>query len=127
MADHINAMCKVVPQKTILVAVMLGLAAVALAACVAPMRWEKPGVTDALAATDEAECRATAHQAAIRLFPYGNGPPLYGGYRKMSMLQWTQTIDTARYDAGEDLTRSCMRARGYARMQVPTPAATTDK
>ena len=120
-------MRKVVPQKSMLGMTMLGLAAVALAACGPPMRWEKPGVADTRAATDEAECRAAAHQAAIRLYPYGNGPPRYGPYREMSMLQWTQMIDTARYYAGEDLTRSCMRARGYARVQVPPPARTTDK
>jgi len=120
-------MRKVVSRKSMLGVAMLGVAAVGLAACGGPpMRWEKPGVADTRAAADEAECRAAAHQEAIRLYPYGYGPPLYGVYREMSMLQWTMMIDRTRYYAEEDLTRSCMRARGYARRQVPPPARTAD-
>jgi hypothetical protein len=128
-ADHGAAMRKAVPRKSMLGVSMLGTAAVALMACGTPMRWEKPGVAETLAATDEAECRAAAHQDAIRLYPYGNGPPLYpySPYRHMSMLQWTQMIDTARYYAEEDLTGSCMRARGYAQVQVLSPARAIDK
>lgn len=106
---------------------MLGMAAVVLAACGSPMRWEKPGVADTIAATDEAQCRAAAHQEAIRLYPYGDGPPFYYPYRHMSMLQWTQMIDTARSYAEEDLTGFCMGARGYARVPAPSPAKATDK
>ena len=40
-----------------------------LAACApTPMRWERPGATDT--AKDEAECRAHAHEEAIRRLPY---------------------------------------------------------
>lgn len=91
------------------------------------MRWEKPGVADTRATTDEAECRTMAKQEAVRLYPYGNGPPLYGAYRQMSMLQWTMMIDRVRYYAEEDLARSCMGARGYARVPASPAAGITDK
>ena len=75
------------------------------------MRWEKPGATDT--ARDEAECRAHAHEEAIRRLPYGNGPPYYGLYKEMSMLQWKLGIDDARYYLEEDLTKTCMRSKGF--------------
>jgi hypothetical protein len=90
-----------------------------LAACApTPMSWQRPGATDA--AEDEAECRAHARREAIRRLPYGNGPPYYGLYKQMSMLQWTQAIDTERYYLAEDLTKACMRAKGFELVPSPT-------
>src|SRR5688572_1210524 len=84
----------------------------AVAACPAtPMSWQEAGMADA--ADDEAACRADAHREAIRRMPYGNGPPIYGVYREMSMLQWTQGIDIQRYYLGEHLTKACMRDKGF--------------
>ena len=80
-------------------------------ACAPPMRWEKPGSAPA---RDEAACRGAAHGEAIRRMPYGNGPPIWGVYRDMSMLQWTQAIDIDRSYLEEQLVRACMRERGYA-------------
>jgi hypothetical protein len=89
----------------------------AVAACSAPpMRWQKPGTGDA--AQDEAACRADAHREAIRRMPYGNGPPIYGVYREMSMLQWTQGIDIQRYYLGEHLTKACMYDKGFELMPM---------
>ncbi|HYX02465.1 MAG TPA: hypothetical protein VE963_10285 [Reyranella sp.] len=86
---------------------------VAAAACAAtPMHWEKPGTADA--AKELAECRAKAHEEAIRQLPYGNGPPFYGAYKEMSMLQWTLAIDNERYYLEEDLTKACMLSKGFA-------------
>lgn len=83
-----------------------------LAACApTPMRWERPGATDT--AKDEAECRAHAHEEAIRRLPYGNGPPYYGLYKEMSMLQWEQAIDNERYYLEEALNKTCMRSKGF--------------
>ena len=89
----------------------------ALAACAAtPMRWQKPGTSDA--GRDEAECRAAAHEEAQRELPYGNGPPFYGAYREMSMLQWTMAIDNERSYLEADLVKACMYHRGFALVPV---------
>jgi len=90
---------------------------VALAACATtPMRWEKLGTTDAT--RDEAECRAAARQEAVNELPYGNGPPLYGFTSDVSMLQWEMAIDNERSYLEEDLTKTCMRHRGFERVPV---------
>ena len=83
------------------------------AACSAtPMRWERPGVADAT--RDEAACRAAAREEASRQLPYGNGPPVFGGYRRVSMIQFTQAIDNERSVLAEHLTRICMYEKGFA-------------
>ncbi len=84
-------------------------------ACSAPpTRWERPGTADAI--RDEADCRADAHRQAVRQLPYGNGPPIWGVYREMSMLQWQQAIDNERYYLERDLVSACMRHKGYGRV-----------
>ena len=89
-----------------------------VAACLStPMRWERPGTPDAT--RDEAECRAVAHEEAIRQLPYGNGPPLWGLHSEMSMLQWTMAIDDERYYLEEDLTKACMLYKGFALVAGP--------
>jgi len=83
----------------------------AVGACEAtPTRWQRAGTTDA--AKDEAECRANARQEAVRQLPYGNGPPIFF-YPKVSMLQWTQAIDNERSYIEDNLTKACMRQRGF--------------
>jgi hypothetical protein len=97
----------------------------AVAACTTtPMRWERPGVSDP--AGDERECTAAAQQDAASRLPYGDGPPLYGFYSNVSMLQWTQEIDNARYYLARDLIVACMRSRGYELVPVTAPARTPD-
>ena len=59
-----------------------------------------------------------ARRPSTRL-PYGNGPPYYGLYRQMSMLQWTQAIDTERSYLEEDLTKACMHAKGFELVPLP--------
>ncbi len=84
----------------------------AVAACSpTPVRWEKAGVSDPVA--DESACRTAAHHEAVGRLPYGNGPPIFGAYRRWSMIQWTQAIDNERVFLAEDLTRICMRERGF--------------
>jgi hypothetical protein len=89
-----------------------GLLFAVVAACTpTPMRWEKSGVGDPT--RDEAACRAAAREEASRQLPYGNGPPIFGGYRRVSMIQWTQAIDNERSFFAEDLTKACMRDKGF--------------
>jgi len=76
------------------------------------MHWQRPGVADAT--RDEATCRAAAREDASRQLPYGNGPPVFGSYRKVSMIQWTQAIDNERSFLAEDLTRICMHEKGFS-------------
>jgi hypothetical protein len=87
-----------------------------------PMRWQKPGVADT--GRYETECRAAAREEAARRLPYGNGPPVFF-YPKMSMLQWTQAIDNERSSLAEQLTRRCMRDRGFELTRVTTAAASS--
>jgi hypothetical protein len=99
-----------------------------VAACTTPpMRWERPGVSDPTG--DERECTAAAQQEATSRLPYGDGPPLYGFYSNVSMLQWTQEIDNARYYLARDLIAACMRSRGYELLPIAarqrTPGETT--
>ena len=88
-----------------------------------PMRWERSGVSDATG--DERACTAAAQQEAASQLPYGDGPPLYGFYSNVSMLQWTQEIDNARYCFARDLIAACMRSRGYELVPVAAPARTS--
>lgn len=103
-----------------------GLAAglvLAVAACTTtPMRWERPGGSDPT--RDERECTAAAQQDAAARLPYGDGPPLYGFHSNVSMLQWTQEIDNARYYLARDLIAACMRSRGYELVPVTAPPRT---
>jgi hypothetical protein len=106
--DKITVMLRHVPAALLL----------ALAACATtPTRWERAGTADP--SRDEAECRAAARQQAIDQLPYGDGPPLYGFTSNVSMLQWTMAIDNDRAYLEEDLTKACMRQRGFERVAVP--------
>lgn len=80
-----------------------------------PVRWQRAGTSDPT--KDEAECRADARQEAARRLPYGNGPPIFF-YRQMSMLQWTTAIDNERSYLEDDLTKACMRQRGFELTRV---------
>jgi hypothetical protein len=85
---------------------------VGLAGCVTtPVRWERTGTPDA--AGDAAECRTAAHKQAIEELPYGDGPPLYGLWSKVSMLQWKMAIDNQRTYFEEELVKVCMREKGF--------------
>ena len=99
-----------------------------IAACMTPpMRWQRPGGSDPTG--DERTCTAAAQQEAASRLPYGDGPPLYGFYSNVSMLQWTQEIDNARYYLARDLIAACMRSKGYELVPIAarqtTPGDTT--
>jgi hypothetical protein len=90
----------------------------AVAACNLPeTRWEKEGVTDAMAMNDLNYCRKAARDEAFGAYPYGFDSPFYGFHR------WA-TWDNDRYVAESRLTQFCMRAKGYQRVTVSPPQAT---
>jgi hypothetical protein len=96
---------------------ILAMGLLIVAACSAPpMRWERPGTADVT--RDEAECGAAAHQEAVRRLPYGDGPPIWGVYRKISLLQWQQEIDNERYYLERDLVSECMHHKGYGLVPI---------
>jgi hypothetical protein len=59
-------------------------------------------------------------KSAARRLPYGNGPQIFG-YRKVSMLWWTQAIENQRYYFENDFTKASMRQRGFAEIPTDTP------
>ena len=108
--DHIIAMRKVVPLALLL----------AVTGCGTPARWEKPGVSNELTATDITECRRAASQEAFLYSPYGWGVPLWP-YRRGSWLYWQQYQESQRFYAENRLTAFCMRNKGYELVPIPRP------
>ena len=104
--DHIIAMRKVVPV-TLLAALLL-----AVAACAAPARWEKAGVSEEMTVTDAVDCRRAASQEAFLYIP---SPPVLWPYRR---LNW-QYEQTERFYAENRLTAFCMRNKGYELVSIP--------
>ena len=106
--DHITAMRKVVPVALLLT----------VAACGTPSRWEKPGVSAEMSATDAVDCRRAASQEAFLYNPSGLPPPLWP-YRRGYWLTWQQYHDSERFYAENRLTAFCMRNKGYALVPIP--------
>ncbi len=97
--------------------------ALLLAGCT-PMAFQKPGVTEAQAQTDSAECQALADREAMRdpwwpWSPYGYGfrPHVFDPFRTRSQ----SGLSIERMRAERDLAEFCMRARGYELQPVPDP------
>jgi len=88
------------------------------AACGTPARWEKPGVSDEMTATDAVDCRRAASQEAFLYNPYGWGPPPLWPYRR-NWLYWQQYQDSQRFYAENRLTAFCMRNKGYELVPIP--------
>ena len=107
-------MRKVVP------ATFLGALLLAVTGCGTPARWEKPGVSDVVTATDITECRRAASQEAFLYAPYGWGLPLWP-YRRGSWFYWQQYQDSQRFYAENRLTAFCMRNKGYELVPIPKP------
>jgi len=102
-------MRKVVPV-TLPVAMLL-----AVAGCATPERWEKPGVSVEMTATDAVECRRAANQEAFLYIP---APPLIWPYRRSSTINW-QYEQSERFYAENRLTAFCMRNKGYELVPIP--------
>ena len=104
-------------RRFLALALSLGLAACASAT---PTRWEKPGVNDAATAKeDESDCRVSAQREAVRVYPYGVGPPPYtAAYVDASWLMWQRSVDADRVAAEDRFMALCMRNKGYTRTPI---------
>ena len=92
----------------------------AVAACATPTRWEKPGVSADMTASDAVDCRRAAVQEAFLYNPYGWPPPFWP-YRRGYWLNWQQYQQSERFYAENRLTAFCMRSKGYELVQIPEP------
>jgi hypothetical protein len=88
----------------------------AVAACGAPARWEKPGVSPEGTVADITDCRRAASQEVFLYF-YGLPPPLWP-YRR-SWLNWQMYEESQRFYAENRLTAFCMRNKGYELVPIP--------
>jgi len=100
-------------------------AALLLAGCT-PMAFQKPGVTEAQALTDSAECRALADREAMRAPWWPWSPHGFGhGFRRHVFdpfgPRYHSGLSIERMRAERDLADFCMRARGYELQPVPDP------
>ena len=91
---------------------LLGAMLLAVAACAAPARWEKAGVSEEMTATDAVECRRAANQEAFLYIP---SPPVPWPYRRLNW-QYDQTV---RFYAENRLVAFCMRSKGYELVPIP--------
>ncbi|MGE5148701.1 MAG: hypothetical protein ACM3II_01155 [Rhodospirillaceae bacterium] len=88
----------------------------AVSACGTPMRWDKPGATDQMAAADMTACRSAAQIEANRTFyPWGWGG---WGYGRHNWLLWQMRADSDRFLTETRLTAFCMRTKGYEQVPV---------
>ena len=83
-----------------------------LAACTTPEPLHKPGSDNASTEKDTAECRETAKEQAVRLYPHGASIPTLGG-AGMMISQQRDANDRAVTEAGA--FQACMRSKGYSR------------
>ena len=85
--------------------------------------WEKEGADQAVLQRDLNDCRTAARDEAMRTWYPGPGP-LFVGPRHF--MAWEQYSDSQRFYAEGNLTRFCMRNKGYELVpdQGSTPAAT---
>ncbi len=102
-------------HKVLPVALGLGLAGCATLA----VHWEKPGVDPAATQKDLSECRVAARDESMRNY-YPAPAPLYGAHR---WFIWDPYAESQRFYAEGNLTRFCMRNKGYE-LVPDRPAAT---
>ena len=101
------------------ICVYLRLSAIAVAALIAgcaPLHWHKEGADTATLERDQAECRDQARLRARSEAPlFGQPPPAPVGMdsRGRAVTGRAARYDTDRALIEHDLTRDCMRERGY--------------
>ena len=83
------------------------------AACAAQLGWARPGVNDAMIASDELECRDIARREAARLYAFGFGPPYTAAYADASWSRWQTNVGTE-----VRLLEPCMFNKGYSRTTI---------
>jgi len=94
---------------------LAAVAVIVLAAC-APLEWRKDGADAAAKKRDIGECQDDARQRARREAPlFGQPPPAPVGMdsRGRAVTGRAARYDTDRALIEHDLTRACMRERGY--------------
>jgi hypothetical protein len=94
--------------------------AVALVAC-AELRWHKPGGDAETLKQDLEECRWTArNRAAVEAWPFGLITPRVIGVDRQgrAIMLHPPPQHTERFLLEGDLTRSCMREKGYSLVPV---------
>ena len=104
-------------------AITLLLGAAALAAC-AELEWDKPGAGPRALAQDLDECRQSARMRAVQeAWPYSLLAPRVVGVDRDGRLIVVQPPphDTERFLLEQDLTRTCMREKGYELVPVTKP------
>ena len=109
-------------RRTPVLATIVGLSAM-LAGCGPPMHWEKPGADQEAMARDQSDCRVAAQQEANRNFYPAPIGPLYGS--RWSGVWWQQS-ESQRFYAETNLSRFCMRNKGYELVPDAQPAKATD-
>ena len=88
---------------------VLGLA-FGLTACAAfSAHWEKPGADQAMLDRDLSACRIAAREESMRNY-YPAPAPLFGARRWWA---WDQYSESSRFYTEGNLTRFCMRNKGY--------------
>ncbi|HZQ00423.1 MAG TPA: hypothetical protein VFB13_12840 [Reyranella sp.] len=73
------------------------------------VHWEKPGVDQAMLEKDMSDCRLAARDEAFRNY-YPAPGPLFG---PRHWLAWSNYAESQRFYAESNLTRFCMRNKGY--------------
>ena len=71
--------------------------------------WEKPGADQAMAEADLSSCRVAARDEAFRNYYPATGP-LFG---PRHWYAWSDYSESQRFYAEGNLTRFCMRNKGY--------------
>ena len=103
-----------------IVASALLLSLFVLAACDQPMQWERPGADAQARARDLDECRAAASDESNRNYYPASGAPADSWRWPTS---WPQRAESQRFYAETNLTRFCMRNKGWEL----APASRTEK
>lgn len=95
------------PVSWIVMTLMLG-------ACDQPMRWEKHGADAEARARDLDECRAAASDESNRNYYPASGVAGDDNWRWPT--NWPQRAESQRFYAETNLTRFCMRNKGWELM-----------
>ena len=89
----------------------------ALAACAAPTRWEKAGISDETKESDLTICRHAAAQQGLAYYPSAvNAPPGWADQQRWAIMDTYS--DDFRYHAEFRMTAACMRYKGYEQVPV---------
>ena len=89
-----------------------------VAACSAPTRWEKPGISQETKEADLTVCRRAAAKQGLAYYPTLVNPPAPLAYQAPWGIMGTYS-DDFRYHADFRLTADCMRYKGYEQVPVP--------